>query len=128
MAQLFKMGAYDLTEHIVVPTYKVNEQPAYEEWKDANYTIHREITRTKVQGSFTVQFSSLIEFEEFLNAYESNTVQDGSTHATVYSHNKVNDQQGMTKTTYVFMDFDPADTLPVIGSEDSGFEITISER
>lgn len=128
MAQLFKMGAYDLTEHIVVPTYKVNDLPEYEEWKDANYTIHREIVRTKIQGSFTVKFSSLSEYEEFLQAVENNTVDDGSTSATVYSHNKVHDDQGIVRTTYVFMDFDPVDALPVQGSDDSSFEITITER
>lgn len=128
MERLFKMGAYDLTEHIVVPTYKVNEQPEYEEWKDANYTVHREIVRTKVQGDFTVNFSSVSEYEEFLQAVEDNTVEDGSTHATVYLHNKAHDDQGITKTCYVFIDFDPADTFPVLGTEDSGFDITISER
>lgn len=128
MAQLFKMGAYDLTEHIVVPTYKVNEQPEYEEWKDANYTLHREIVRTKVQGSFTVQFSSPNEYEDFLRILDNNTLTDGSTHASVYVHNKAHDNQGMVKDCYVFVDFDPPDSYPIMGSEDSSFEISISER
>lgn len=128
MAQLFKMGEYDLTEHIVVPTYKVNDLPEYEEWKDANYTVHREIARVKAQGSFTVRFSSVSEYEEFLQTVENNTSTDGSTHAMVYVHNKAHDNSGMIRNCYVFMDFDPADTYPVIGSDDSEFEITITER
>lgn len=128
MERLFKMGVYDLTEHIVVPTYKVNEQPEYEEWKDANYTVHREIVRTKVKGSFSVVFSSLSEYEEFLQAVEDHTIEDGSTQVTVYLHNKAHDDQGITKQAYLFIDFDPQDALPIMGSEDSEFEITVSER
>ena len=123
--RLFKMGDYDLTERITLPSYKVNGINQYEEWKDADYTLHREITRNQIKGTFTVKFYSVDEYEEFLEALADATQEDGSVEAEVYMHNL-----RQVRSTYVFLEFDPKNTLPNInmGKDYDGFDITITER
>lgn len=125
--ELFKMGEYDLTPHIVVPTYKVNNLPKYEDWVDANYVTHREVVRHCLSGSFTVKFWSIDEYDEFLEAVDATAMIDNSHHVTAYAANE--DSAQTMKSAYVFIDFDPEQVLPVIGTEDDdGFEVTITER
>lgn len=123
--RLFKMGDYDLTERITLPSYKVNGINQYEEWKDADYTLHREITRNQIKGTFTVKFYSVDEYEEFLEALADATQEDGSVEAEVYMHNL-----RQVRDTYVFLEFDPKNTLPNInmGKDYDGFDITVTER
>ena len=123
--RLFKMGDYDLTERITLPSYKVNGINQYEEWKDADYTLHREITRNQIKGTFTVKFYSVDEYEEFLEALADATQEDGSVEAEVYMHNL-----RQVRSTYVFLEFDPKNTLPNInmGKDYDGFDITVTER
>ncbi len=123
--ELFKMGEYDLTPHIVVPTYKVNNLPKYEDWVDANYVTHREVVRHCLNGSFTVKFWSIAEYEEFLDAVDSTLMTDGSHHVFAYDGIDKTNQTLVSK--YLFIEFDPEQVLPVIGTEeDDGFEVTIT--
>ncbi len=125
--ELFKIGEYDVTPHIVVPTYKINKLPKYEDWEDANYTTHREVVRHIVSGTFTVKFWSIAEFEEFITAVDATLMNDGSHHIYAYVANDKTNQS--LQSTYAFIEFDLEHTLPIIGTEDDdGFEVTITER
>lgn len=122
--ELFKIGSLDITRHITVPSYKVNMIPKYTEWTDSNYTVHRDINRQRVEGNFTVKFFNIEDYEAFIRAIRDNTSTDGSTFVTVYTQNT-----RTTKQTYVFIDYDPKNSLPIIGrSDDDGFDVSISER
>lgn len=123
---LFKInnGGDDITTHIVAPTYKVNEQPVYEEWTDSNYTLHREVVRRKVQGTFTVKFDVASEMNSFINQLRTIQNSDGSVPVLIYVHNL-----RQVKEKNVFVECDPANTIPLLNHEqDEGFEVTITER
>ena len=125
--ELFKIGDYDVTPHIVVPTYKINKLPKYEDWEDANYTIHREVVRHTVSGTFTVKFYSIEEYEAFIDAVDSTLMNDGSHHIYAYVANDKTNQS--LQSAYAFIEFEPEEFLPIIGSDDDdGIEVTITER
>lgn len=122
--ELFKIGDKDLTNNILVPTYKINSQPSYYEWTDANYTKHRDIRRRVIQGTFTIKFVKQEDYFDFITLLENNTGTDGSTPVSIYVNNlnKVSD-------TTVFITIDPENTLPLYGTRKyEGFQVSIEER
>ena len=124
--QLFKIGAnYDLTNRITVPSYKVNDNPEYQEFKDANFTLHRRVVREqKLSGDFTVKFYSLGEYSNFLSAINENKLMDGSVYCIAYANNKL-----ATRAAYLYLDFEPVNNLPLFEKEDyEGFTIKVTER
>lgn len=124
MSALFKIGSVDYTMYIPVPKYSVNIIPKFKEWTDVNYTLHRAKTRYKVEGKFTLKFRSVEEYRSFIARLKEHTVDDGSTTATLYCNNTLATKQGQ-----FFFDFEPSNSLPVIGmQEDEGFEVTVTER
>ena len=124
--ELFVVDGIDFTEHIKVPSYKVNRTPVYEEWEDGNYLKHREITRTRVSGSFTVLFDDVLDFDQFVLTIES-LIENSDTGAipmTVYINNKV-----ITAEINAFIKYTPANEKPIYGIEKvSGFEVSIEEQ
>lgn len=124
--ELFVVDNKDFTHHITVPSYKVNEDSEYEEWKDANYKKHREITRGKVSGSFKLLYDVVEELDEFfdtINALKEES-DDGSIEMTVYLNNK-----HTTKTVNAFIKYTPSNEKPFFQREKvSGFDVTIEER
>lgn len=128
MADLFKVGAtlaLNYTNHILVPTYKVNRFPVYYEWTDANHTLHKEIIRWKVQGSFTMKFDDPDEFDTFLLITSTSGINtDGTVHASLYANNAVKEFEGD-----YFISYDPSNIKPLMGvSSYDGFEVTIEEK
>lgn len=122
--ELFKIGDKDLTKHIMVPTYKINSQPDYYEWTDANYTKHRDIRRRVISGSFTVKFVEQTDYYDFITLINENTEADGSTPVSLYVNNL-----NKVSNTKVFITIDPENTLPLYGKRSyDGFEVTIEER
>lgn len=117
----------DFTSAITVPSYKVNEFDVSDDWKDGNGVKHKNIVRTRVEGKFTFKFQSVEDFNNFFTVLNENKIAtgdySGSVLANVYVQNK-----NVVRTTYVFVDADPEDTLPLIGNADyDGFEVTIEE-
>lgn len=122
--RLFVIGTTDLTNRIVVPTYKVNRQPSYNEWTDANHQKHRDILRFVINGTFTVKFAVKEDYYNFIDLIQKNTGTDGSTPVSLYVNNC-----NQVFTTNVFITFDPENTLPYYGVKSyDGFEVTIEER
>lgn len=114
----------DLTQNIVVPTYKVSRQPVYEEWQDSNWTTHRDVVKKAAEGTFTLKFMDVLDYEAFENAIESYTETDGSINVDLY----LNKTRELVNTN-VFIEYDPVDNLPFYGVKDyDGIEITIKER
>ena len=117
-------GVEDLTEYITVPSYKVNLLEGYDEWTDNNKTTHRDINSLKVQGSFSVKFETLEEYQTFMLVMKNYKKSNGSYDCTVYCNNTLE-----TVTVEMFIDFEPANIMPYIGSKDyDPIEITVTQR
>ena len=117
-------GVMDLTEHITVPSYKVNLIDGYDEWIDNNKVTHRDIVSKKAQGSFSIKFESLEEFQSFMIIMKDYKKQNGSYDCTVFCNNTLS-----TINTEMFIDFDAANVMPYIGSKDyDAIELTVTQR
>lgn len=88
MLQLFSMGGVNYSTHILNNSYKVNEVDEFEEWTDANYVKHRYAGRTKVKGSFEMQFLKKSEYEAFISALSTNRLTGGTYIASLFVNNK----------------------------------------
>lgn len=122
--KMLVINGHDFTNNIVMSSHKINNIPKYEEWTDSNYTVHREITRKQVEGSLTLKFYSIADYELFLSSVKKETVSDGSTLITVYINN-----ERTTRNIYTFLEFTPENNLPILGmKDDNGFEVKITER
>ena len=124
---------YDFTDSstgysfIVMNSYDVNNRPPCEEWTDANYNLHRVMTRTrKVEGSFQVKFRRKTDYETFLSTFGNTTYNYTPVLLSVYVNN-----MGTVITAYFYIEYTTKDEIPYMdgGKEDSleGFTITITE-
>ena len=117
-------GVMDLTEYITVPSYKVNLIDGYDEWTDNNKVTHRDIVSRKAQGSFSVKFETLEEFQSFILVMKNYKKQNGAYDCTVFCNNALT-----TINTEMFIDFDAANIMPYIGAKDyDAIELTVSQR
>lgn len=123
-SELFKIGTIDFTRFITVPNYEVNQLPVYKEWTDANHVSHHRKIRDRVEGSLTLKFFTVEDYELFIRTVEENTTEDGYITATFYLNNKLRAYSGN-----FYFDFEPQNTLPFMGYKNyDGFELEISER
>lgn len=117
-------GVLDLTEHITVPSYKVNLLDGYEEWTDNNKVTHRDIVAQKAQGTFSLRFEALEEYLTFIATMKELKKSNGSYDCSVYCNNTLE-----AYNIEMFVDFDPANVMPFIGSKDyEAIEITVTQR
>ena len=122
--ELFRIGSTDYTNDIVVPSYEVNSQDIYDEWKDANKIKHRHIFRQKISGSFIMKFKSKERYIEFIRVLEEKKTIEGYIPITVYSNNT-----NKTKEINAFITIEPANEMPLFRKYDyDGMEVTIEER
>ena len=115
----------DLTNYIVVPTYKVNNKPHFTEWTDGDLVLHRDVQRYYLEGSFTLLFTDIEDYQNFLTRYKQalNATGEGNVYSYVYSNN--DHELNFTK---VFMDFELANEMPFMGiKEIDGIEVNIRE-
>lgn len=63
---VFKIGNNDYSSKVLMDTYNVNQIDVYTEWEDANGTTHRDIYRTRIEGSFDMQISKISEYQAFI--------------------------------------------------------------
>lgn len=126
MAALFKIGETDYTRHIVAPTYEVDLKPLYDEWVDANRVTHREVVRKRIEGTFTMKFYNISEYNEFLTTLHDSETLGGYVTCSLYAN--------CTRTLYedvdIFFDLKLPNEEPFIssGGEYEGFEVTVTER
>lgn len=117
-------GVLDLTPFIEVPTYKVNLRDGYEEWTDMNKTDHHDINSQKAEGTFSVKFETLEQFQTFLIVMKDYKKQNGSYDCSVYCTNTLS-----AINVEMYIDFDPANVMPYIGAKDyDSIEITVKQR
>ena len=122
---LLVINGTDYTQHIKVPSYKVNREYQYKEWEDASYGTHREITRTKISGSFTLLYDDISELDNFFTAVE--TLQAASDTGAIDMTVYVNNLHSVANIT-AFIKYTPANERPTIfGGGFSCCEVTIKE-
>ena len=115
----------DLTNYIVVPSYKVNLIDGYEEWTDNNKVTHRDIVSQKAQGSFSLQFPTLEEYQAFIIEMKDNKKSNGSYDCTVFCNNTLS----CLSAVEMFIDFDPPNIMPYIGAKTvDDIEVTVTQR
>ena len=117
-------GVLDLTRFIEVPTYRVNLKDGYDEWTDMNKTDHHDINKQKAEGTFSLKFETLEQFQAFLIVMKTYKKQNGSYDCSVYCTNTLS-----TINAEMYIDFDPANVMPYIGSKDyDSIEVTVNQR
>lgn len=117
---------YDLTRFIPVPKYQVNAVEKYEEWTDSAYATHRRLLSAKAEGSFTLKFPTLSDYEAFMTFYNANVDSDtGAINADVFLTYPYATRQGID----VFLKFAPQDDLPFIADgKANGFNVDVLQR
>lgn len=114
----------DLTNLIVVPSYKVNLQDGYEEWIDNNKITHRDIVSKKAMGTFSIKFETIDQYQAFMLYMANNKKQNGSYDCSVYLNNMLT-----SINTEMYIDFEAPDIMPFIGIKDcEAIEITVEQR
>ena len=81
MNTLVTIANTDITPYIDWNSYKMEQKPSYESWKDGNYIEHRIYVRTRLEGSFKVWLCGMpipdsddkMDSEEFLGLVASAT-------------------------------------------------------
>ena len=65
----FKIGSSssgDLSAFADIQNYDVNKTDVYQEWTDGNWIDHREIVRTRIQGTVTLGFKKTSDWNAFV--------------------------------------------------------------
>ena len=87
MLNLFTLGEVNYSTKIIRNSYKVNQVDEFEEWTDANYIKHRYAGRTKIKGSFEMQFIKKSEYEAFILQLSTLRQSGGTYIASVFVNN-----------------------------------------
>ena len=99
---LFKIGAYDATKHILVPSYKVNCSGTFNQWVDGWGKVHRDVFADKLSGSFKMLFYSELDYTNFLNAMALQKKAGDYYTVQLFANNRQ-----VLKSVEAFIDFDP---------------------
>lgn len=103
---VFKIGANDYSDKVVMDTYEVNQIDVYTQWEDANGTIHRDTYRKKISGRFDMLISSLSEYNAFIADIQNNKT-NGSWVDCLIAVNNLNQENVSAK---LFIDYTPIRT------------------
>ena len=99
LTNLFKISTTDLTKYEDTTKHSVNRADIYEEWTDGNWITHREIARTRVSGSVTLNFAKETDFSNFISLLTSARNANGYYPITVWCSNT-----NTTETINAFLD------------------------
>lgn len=84
---LFKIGTTDLTQYEDKEKHDVNSEELYAAWTDGNWVEHREIVRTRVQGTVVLSFPRAAAYGSFLTLLASERDANGYYPVTVWCSN-----------------------------------------
>ena len=99
---MFKVGTTDYSSHVIDNNsgYKVQKDPIYTEWEDANGRIHRSIYRYRTSGTFTLFFKTITDYETFCQTIKAVQNNDSSYPCIVYDNNGNEEVSGDFYITY----------------------------
>ena len=69
--ELLKVNNVDFTSYVVQKSYAVQKNDEFSKWTDGNWNVHREVTRQRITGSFTMTFTTEAEFDAFKSALDT---------------------------------------------------------
>ena len=123
--ELLTINGTDYTNYITVPSYNVTQKMESTEWTDSNGTIHNDVYRRRVSGSFTMKFFDKDEYLAFHSVIQNSIQTDGSINIVAYVNN-LNEK----KSFRAFVKYDDLpNVLPYIGATNyDGFTVEIKER
>ena len=86
---MFKVGSTDYSGNVIDNSngYKVQTDPIYTEWEDANGRLHRSVYRTRTSGQFTLFFKTITDYESFCSIMSAAQKNDSSYPCIVYDNN-----------------------------------------
>ncbi len=114
-------GVLDITENIIVPSYRVNLNDKYDEWKDNNKYTHRDITAKKIEGKFELLFNTEEEYFRFMAVTKESKKSNGSYDCSVYCNNTME-----VITCEMYIDFEPINIVPYIGLKKDYEKLTVT--
>ena len=100
-------GWFNITKHVVMPSYNVINGLVEESWDDANYTTHKIAVREKITGSFEILFQDRETYYKFFDHIRLNQNEYGKSYCklVVQMNNTVNPESIADK------DIDPDDPV-----------------
>ena len=108
--ELFLLNDHDYTSNITVPSYKVNKAKETVEWTDITKTKHKEVIRTRMQGSFSMLFETVQDLDNFIDDIENNITTGNYIHASFYD----NKSRQLVEADY-FIEFELQNDRPFYG-------------
>ena len=87
MTNLFTISSTDLTKWEDTEKHKVNRTDVYTTWTDGNWVDHREIVRTRINGTVVLNFSRETDFSNFISLMSTARNADGYYPVTVWCSN-----------------------------------------
>lgn len=121
---MFKVADTDYSGRVPGEQYAVRSVKQYDGWTDANGTEHRSVYREQIEGTFTMQFLSVAEFDAFCTYVEAHANNDSSVPCTVWVNNK-----GAAVQSNFFLDFNATRFIdPKLEDQVERIKVTIKER
>ena len=97
MNVLLGIGQKNYTNKIVEGSYKVYKNDVTYDWTDGNNKEHRDLLRTRTEGSFSLKFNTWSEFTTFLSDLQN--VKSGTEYTlTVFA---INTNTAVSSTFFV---------------------------
>lgn len=101
---MFKVGNTDYSANVIDNNngYKVQKNPIYTEWTDANGRDHRSVYRYRTEGTFTMLFKTMEDYDAFCQTLEANVQNDSSYPLAVFDNNS-----GTQVTSHFYLSYTP---------------------
>jgi hypothetical protein len=121
---MFKVANTDYSTRIPGEQYAVRSVKQYDGWTDANGREHRSVFRECIEGTFTMHFVDIAEFDAFCAYVESQSNYDSSVPCTVW----VNNKNAAIQSDF-FLDFNATRYIgPAMNDLVETVKVTIKER
>lgn len=121
---MFKIKDNDYSTRVIGESYAVRTVKQYDGWTDANGREHRSVYRERIEGTFTMQFADITEYDAFCAYVEANCDYDSSLPCTVWVNNQNASCQG-----HFFVDYNAVRFIDPKGDDMvERIKITITER
>ena len=82
-----KIGSQDVTSYCDIQNFDINKNAVYTSWTDGNKVEHREIVRTRIEGTVKVGFRYQEDLQRFYNALSASLQPGGYYSVTAYIQN-----------------------------------------
>jgi len=70
---LATVNGTDITKYITKDSYKVNSEPVYESWQNANFVTQHIFVRSRIKGQFEVRCGNGLSLSTFIGLFDPTT-------------------------------------------------------